>query len=123
MPKTKIHHRPDFVFLRIFKSCKIQTGTAMTRRSVKIFQADEVVNVTLWSIHWPPGMALSQLNAIGRHWKTSKKKKRTIWVALIVIRTTRTRRAFGFWPNRCNRNVSTEALTSANIGLYRIFTV
>ena len=91
-------------------------------KSVRMLKTEVLTYRMRRSTQWPPLIVRSQLKATGVHCNMMAKKTATIWEMLATLSQRRDRRTQSFWPNRRVRKIKTDDLTSARIGLYRIWT-
>jgi len=119
-PSKKTNKSANLVRLGILRPTKIHTGKPRTNKSVTMLMTAVQVYRTRRSTQRPPLMERSQLKATGRHCSVMARNTATIWAILATLSQIIKRRTLSFCPKRRNRNIKTEDLTSAKIGLYKI---
>jgi hypothetical protein len=121
-PNMKTIKRAILVRFGILRDEKIHSGTPRIRKSVTMLKTEVEMNRIRRSTQWPPGIVRSQLNWTGVHCRTMAKKTATICEMLATLSQRRNLRTQSLWPNRRVKKIRTDDLTSARMGLYKIWT-
>ncbi|KAL2024709.1 hypothetical protein VTK56DRAFT_6910 [Thermocarpiscus australiensis] len=122
--KTRRKTTSSAIFARsgIYGDVKIHRGNPKIRRSVPMLKTAVKIIKTRRLMQRLPLIAGSQLNGIGRHCRVMAKKPATVCETSVTLNQNRDLRIQSFWPNRRDRKIRTDDLTSASIGPYSICT-